>query len=574
MPDVTVDPASPTATAILTGPAVPDQAKTTPVPWIPQSEPCPDPLGGDAVQREKRWQWILEAIPAGAMLVDRSGTIGLTNSRIETLFGHSSSALRGQPLEILIPERLREPHRRAWTRLEPRPGVRSVSTGREFLGLRADGSEFPVEVALSTVEMGSETAILGLVSDLSERRQAERHTALLAAVVESTDDAIFTVDRHGAATSWNRGAENLFGYGADEMIGQPADRLIPEPERDRHTALLGRVAGGELVKGYETRRLHKDGEALEVALTVSPLRGGDGAIIGASEIARDIRPHKHLENELRLHRDHLAELVERQVREMVAAKQEAETANQAKSRFLANMSHELRTPLHAILGFSKLALGHPSLTVETAQSYFGRIADSGMRLLSLLDDLLDLSKLEAGKMDLNTEPTDLAALTESVLQDLSPLAEAKQIHMVFRNAARDPLAELDGPRIAQVLRNVLGNAIRLTPQQGEIRMYLRAGPMPHKPAGGAQPPPGLILTVADTGPGIPEAEQEAIFDSFYQSSRTRTEAGGTGLGLAICREIVQLHGGTIDAANRAGGGATLTVTLPRCLHKPLGQPHV
>jgi PAS domain S-box-containing protein len=397
----------------------------------------------------------------------------------------------------------------------------------------------------------------------------------LAAVVEGTEDAIITVDRQGMTTSWNLGAEALFGYRADEVVGRPIARLIPADEIAHQTAIMARVAGGEQVDHYETRRLRKDGVEIDVSLTISPLRGIDDSVIGASKIARDITQRKRMETELLLHRDHLAELVAAQVKDVVAAKQEAERANQAKSLFLANMSHELRTPLHAILGFSKLALEDPELRPETARSHFSRIVDSGERLLALLDDLLDLSKLEAGKMELDTRPTDLRALTESVIHELMPLAQAKHLRVQFQCSARDAFAELDGKRIGQVIRNVLANAFRFTPEQGSICLQLEATRMVHgRRKNDRAKVPGLKLSVLDGGPGIPDAELESIFDKFYQSSRTRTQAGGTGLGLAICREIIQLHHGNISAANRPEGGAVVAFQVPRNILDTLERPHV
>lgn len=545
---------------------------------LSRSNPMAAGLEQDVTVRwrlEATFQNVVEAIPAGTVLVNRNGIILLVNGKAEVMFGYSREKLVGNTLDMLLPQRYRERHRDLVGSLDWSVSPQFMSPGRELIGLRSDGREFPVEVGLSSIDTEDGRAMLATVLDISERKQAERHKALLAAVVEGTEDAIITVDRQGVTTSWNLGAEALFGYRAEEFVGRPIAGLIPPDELPHQIDIMARVAGGEQVDHYETRRVRKDGVEIDVSLTISPLRGVDGTVIGASKIARDITQRKRMETELLLHRDHLAELVEAQVKDVVAAKQEAERANQAKSLFLANMSHELRTPLHAILGFSKLALESPDLDSETAKTHFGRIADSGQRLLVLLDDLLDLSKLEAGKMELDTHWTDLHALTESVMHELMPLAQAKQLRIEFQCGARNAFAEVDSKRIGQVIRNVLANAFRFTPESGTVSLQLEATEMVHgRRKNDRSRVPGLRLAVLDGGPGIPEAELESIFDKFYQSSRTRTQAGGTGLGLAICREIIQLHHGTIAAANRPEGGAAVVFQIPRNILDTLERSHV
>ncbi|GAB2876857.1 HAMP domain-containing sensor histidine kinase [Uliginosibacterium flavum] len=235
------------------------------------------------------------------------------------------------------------------------------------------------------------------------------------------------------------------------------------------------------------------------------------------------------------------------------ARRYAEEANQAKSLFLANMSHELRTPMHAILGFSHL--GSSKTSDSKLHDYFDRIATSGTRLLALIDDLLDLSKFEAGHMDMECRMQPLRPLVDAALLEIDALLSQKNIRVSIDEAPDLPNAELDSLRFSQVIRNLLSNALKFSPGGGRITILLDTSV---SPVGTKQ----LRLRLRDDGPGIPEDELETIFDEFVQSSKSRTGAGGTGLGLAICRRIVLAHAGNIHAHNRPEGGAELVVEVP------------
>jgi len=227
------------------------------------------------------------------------------------------------------------------------------------------------------------------------------------------------------------------------------------------------------------------------------------------------------------------------------------------------MSHELRTPMHAILSFAQFGRERVGqVTAEKIGDYFDRIRESGSRLLRLIDDLLDLSKLEAGRMTISRKPTDLERLVGEVMGDLEPLMAARWLRHggVVDAGVREIRA--DALRLGQVLRNLVANAIRFSPDGAEILVSASPASLPGRRAGDTGSLPAVRLVVADRGTGIPEGELERIFDRFVQGSTTRRGVGGTGLGLTICREIVLAHGGTICAHNREGGGAEFEVLLP------------
>lgn len=270
--------------------------------------------------------------------------------------------------------------------------------------------------------------------------------------------------------------------------------------------------------------------------------------------------------ELRRHRDHLHELVVERTARLDEALQQARGASQAKSEFLANMSHELRTPMHAILSFSQLGIrrvdaGNQARLIQ----YFQRIELSAKRLLELINELLDLSKLEAGRLVLTPSRVDVLDLLSHARTQLESLLLARDLHIVIDISAPTTQIYADPLRISQIIFNLLANAIKFSPSGGTIRLELGAAELA-LPIGGRTGDhglqPALAIRFIDHGIGIPEAELETIFDKFVQSTATRTGAGGTGLGLAISRAIAKQHHGTIVAHNNVGGGACFTVILP------------
>ncbi len=296
------------------------------------------------------------------------------------------------------------------------------------------------------------------------------------------------------------------------------------------------MLSGKVKNEYAIRELPavtKKGKHLLVELTLSVSISNGEQLFTA--ILRDITERKKVENDLK-------------------------KANQSKSEFLSNMSHELRTPMHAILSYSNFGLKRIDLaTREKLSNYFQRINVSGKRLLLLLNDLLDMSKLEAGKMKLTITISSLYSLIESCVVEVQALAETKEIHIQISNNAKQDNVEMDHARISQVIINLLSNAIKFTLKSSCIKVVLDDSEINNNKA--------ILLSLEDQGHGIPENELKTIFDKFIQSSQTNTGAGGTGLGLAICKEIVEIHHGEVWAENSYNGGAIFYMLLPLKYHK-------
>jgi PAS domain S-box-containing protein len=377
--------------------------------------------------------------------------------------------------------------------------------------------------------------------------------ARLAAIIESSDDAIVSKTLEGIITSWNPAAVRMFGYSASEAVGRSITIIIPPERLDEETTVLGRVRQGLRVDHFETIRRHKDGSDIPISLTVSPIRDRRGHVVGASKIARDISERKRADAD----REMLL------VREQYA-RDEAEKANRVKDEFLATLSHELRTPLNAMLGWTRmLRLGR---TDRTATERALETIERNTRMLNqLVDDVLDVSRITTGTMRLDLRPVELIPVIEAAVEPMRPAARAKGIDIgLFLDPAVPP-ASGDAARLQQIVWNLASNAIKFTARGDRVEIHL------------TQHDDRVRIRVTDTGRGIPRAFLPYVFERFTQADSTTTrQHGGLGLGLAIVRHLAELHGGTVHAESEGEGrGSTFVFELPasaRAVMKPYASP--
>ncbi len=378
--------------------------------------------------------------------------------------------------------------------------------------------------------------------EITERKRAERTSRLLAAIVESSDDAIISKDLDGIISSWNRGAERVFGYRADEVIGKPVTVLMPHDLYDEEEQILTRIRAGRSVDHYETVRMRKDGTLIDISLTISPIRDESGTIVGASKIARDITEEKRAEKE----RTRLLE-AERLARE------EAEAANRLKDEFLATLSHELRNPLNVVIGYSEI-LRRSDDVANTA--FVSRAAEiirrNALAQSQLVSDLLDLSRLQMGKLAINRHPVSLLTIITDALETVKTEAEARQIALKL-NASREPfIVDGDPVRLGQIAWNLLNNAVKFTGPGGEITITLESEGT------------GARFVIEDTGQGIAPEFLPCVFEIFRQGDASSSRRqGGLGIGLALVKQLAELHGGIVRAESEGiGRGAKFSVWLP------------
>ncbi|MDQ3618754.1 MAG: PAS domain S-box protein [Actinomycetota bacterium] len=378
--------------------------------------------------------------------------------------------------------------------------------------------------------------VLAYAQDITESIEAQETTSRLASIVESTGDAVIGNSPEGAIVSWNSSAEALYGYSADEIKGRPVSILTPDDRRQEIDQILQAVAEGRRIDNHETERMKKGGERIEVALTISPIRDASGAVIGASTIARDITDRKRAEQTLR-----------ESAEELRAAKQEAERANQAKNDFLSRMSHELRTPLNAILGFAQL-MEMDSLSSEHREST-NEIRRGGGHLLELIDEIMDISRIESGQLTLSLEPIPLGELVEHGVAMVRSLAEERSIEI--RGDARASCTGHvlgDRQRFTQVLLNILSNAIKYNREGGEVTIS-------YEEVGSNR----LNLKIADTGYGIRAHNLDRLFSPFDRLGAEQSGVQGTGLGLTLSKRLMEAMGGDIRVDTSVGEGTTFTL---------------
>ena len=443
---------------------------------------------------------------------------------------------------------------------------------REWTYVRKDGIRLSVSLVVTAQRnaAGETIGYLGTAIDITEQKRAEDK-------LRQKHDQLCTVLEHipGGVSMIDADLNFAMANSALQTVLDFPDALFAGRTPTLHEVALFNARRGEYGPGDPEQiaraivdkarektphcfeRTRPNGKTIEVRGAPLP----DGGFV---TIYTDITERRKTEEELRQHRNHLQELVTERTERLAAALQQAQAASQAKSDFLANMSHELRTPMHAILSFSELGTERTTAAGdERLLQYFKRIEQSAERLLGLINELLDLSKLEAGHMQLAPQTTSSSALIEQTCAQLEPLLQSRGQSIVIED--RDAPQEIfaDPNRITQVIYNLLSNAIKFSPDGGQIRIVLTPAQLPSgRRCHDHGSEPALAMQFIDAGIGIPDNELESIFDKFVQSSMTQSGAGGTGLGLAISRAIVLQHRGTIVATNNAGAGACLTVTLP------------
>lgn len=507
-------------------------------------------------------QRALDALPTALFVKNTDNRYVMVNRAFNNLLGRESKEILGRKTGDLFPGNLTEfidngPSQNA-------EGFPPQTEEHEESFIDGYGQRRQILVRKNLVrDADDQWVVVGTLSDITTLRRAEARWQF---ALEGAGDGLWDWNIASGHVFYSPRWKEMLGY-AEQDIGDRLDernwRIHPEDAETVERTLHAHLNRETPLFISEYRIRNKAGDYIWVLDRGQVMeRDDDGKPLRMISTFSNISQRKIIEEELRLHRNRLQEMVQEQTADLLRAKSEAEEANLAKTTFLRNISHELRTPMHAILSFARLGLDRaPDLPVAKIQDYFERIRQGGERLMILLNDLLDLAKLEAGRMDLNLEHVQFRLAILEIAQEFEAAMSAKQLS-IQSNMDQEGVVLGDPIRLSQVIRNLISNAIKFSPEGGKLTLSLITTELLVASDGEMEiKMPAMEFRIADEGIGIPCEELDTIFESFVQSSKTKSSAGGTGLGLAICREIVMAHGGTIHA-NNLSHGAEFIVCIP------------
>ena len=483
-----------------------------------------------ALRSQSNLKAVIQTAADGIATIDANGTLLSFNTACENLFGYSAIEVLGKNVSMLMPSPYRESHD-GYLENYQRTGIpKVIGSIREVEGLRKDGSTFPVELSVgdATVPVGSPTYV-GLIRDVTEKKEHEAILRQMAAIVTSSNDAIISQTPKGRVLSWNEAAERMYGYSASESIGEHINFIVPDDRREELDVILRRAALGENVKHFDTVRKTRSGELLDVSLTVFPIVGENGEITAIAAIGRDITELKQAAREIQRRQELL------------------EAVNQELEGFSYSVSHDLRAPLRAIDGFAK-AFG---------EDYGDKVDDEGRRLLriitdntqkmgQLIDDLLAFSRLSRRRAQAHC--VDMTSLARAAFDEARLHEPDREIDFRLETL---PLVAGDPTMLRQVWVNLIGNAVKYTRPRAKAIIDVD----------GCIESGEARFTIQDNGVGFDDEYAHKLFGVF-QRLHSDKEFEGTGVGLALVHRIIKRHDGRIWGKGAPGQGATFQFTLP------------
>lgn len=465
---------------------------------------------------------LFESIPGAIVVSDESGSIVRLNAQVERLFGYSPEELLGHAVELLVPQRFRRLYVEHRQRYRHDPQRRAMGAGIELYGKHKDGKEFPIDAILSSVETQQGKLILSLIRDFTERDPAVGFRLHLAALVDSSGEAIIGIALDGTISSWNHGAERMFGYLLEEAVGKPISILFPPGKEDEESDVLGRLKAGETINAYDAVRRRKDGQDIDVSVTISPIFDPLGNLVGASKVARDITEHKQMKMELEVRRA-----------------QAVSSAHLSELGMMAgSIAHEINNPLAVIHASASDLLemaetGNVPMKALRTASF--RIKKTANRISKIVKSLRQIARRGIG------DPFEQTCVAEIVEEVLDLCRERFRVHSVrLDTSVLDPALRIvcREVQIGQVLLNLLLNAFdAVVDSPGDPWVRLEA----------TSSEQSIAFAVIDSGHGVPPELKPRIMEPFFT---TKPVGKGTGLGLSLSKAIVEEHGGELSVCER------------------------
>ena len=488
---------------------------------------------------EISYRRLFEAAKDGILILDAdTGRINDVNPFLIKLLGFSHSEMIGKTVGELSPFKDIVSNQVMLERLQQDGYVRYEDLPLET----RDGRHIAVEFVSNVYQAGDRKVIQCNVRDITERKKAEITANRLAAIVESSDDAIIGKDLNSIITSWNKGAEKLFGYAAGEMVGTSIMRLIPADRQDEEARILEKIKRGESVEHFDTLRQTKDGRLINISVTISLIKDATGKVIGLSKVVRDISEHKAVEKKIR----HLNAELEQRVVERTA---QLQAANHELEAFSYSVSHDLRAPLRHVMGFVELLRQDAGEALsKTSLGHLTTIFQAAKQMGQLIDELLAFSR--TGQSELQVKAVNLDQLVQEAVSDC-------ERETVGRNIVWDihplPAVWADRGLLRVVLVNLISNAVKFTGARAEARIEIGRAP-----SGDGE----TVIFIRDDGAGFDPRYAGKLFGVF-QRLHTRDEFEGTGIGLATVQRIIHRHGGRTWAEGVVDGGATFYFSIPK-----------
>lgn len=478
---------------------------------------------------ENALRQVIDEAPNGIVIVDSNGTIIYANSQTELMFGYDREELIGNSVDRLVPAELRNAHKDHRADYMTEPSARLMGHMRELHGIRKDGSHFHVEVGLKPIKTDKQIFVIASIVDISKRWEEQKAKAQLAAFVSSASAAIITKDLDGRIQSWNKGAENLLGYSAKEILGKPVEITIPAHKHEEEQSFRQRIREGENIAAFETERIDKAGNLIQVAVSAAPIKDQNDQIIATSTIIWDLTPLKRMEKQLA---SKLAEL---------------ERSNEDLQQFAYVCSHDLQEPLRVISNYVQLiSKRYEHLLDDKGKQFIHYVVDGAARMQRMVEDLLLYSR--AG-----TEPMrsliDMKTVLKSVQLNLKlAIEESHAIIEIGDNLPQIYGSELE---LIQVFQNLIGNAIKF---RGEKQPHIRVSHVDDHNT--------VTVVVEDNGIGFDMKYAQKIF-IIFQRLHTRETFPGSGIGLAICKKIVERYHGTLRTESKKSEGTKFFLTFPK-----------